>query len=310
MKKTKFLPIIFLAIVLIALLSWYLSHHIVAVLSPAGEVARRERDLIFICLGLAVFVVVPVFVMAASIAWRYREDNHKIKERKYSPDWDHSKLYESLWWGIPICIIGILSVITWESSHALDPYKPLSSTVPAMQVDVVALDWKWLFIYPQQHIASVNQLEIPVNVPIDFYITSDTVMNSFWVPQLGGQIYAMPGMATQLHLIANKTGGFYGSSANISGDGFASMHFMTYSVSQANFNKWANNAAKSPKQLTGAAYSQLAKPSQNNPVAYYSYVPSDMYDTIVTKYMTPSSTSGSSTNTSYGTSNTSGLYVQ
>ncbi|HEV2412526.1 MAG TPA: ubiquinol oxidase subunit II [Candidatus Saccharimonadales bacterium] len=286
-KGLKLLLITALIVVVVSALAWYLDHHTVAVLQPAGEVARRERELMIIAILLSVIVVVPVYIMAISFAWRYREDNRKIKTRKYQPDWDRSRVYETLWWGIPIIIIGALSVITWESSHALDPFKPLSSSVPAIPVDVVALDWKWLFIYPKQHIASVNLLEIPSNVPIDFDVTSDTVMNSFWIPRLGGQIYAMPGMSTQLHLIANETGSYYGSSANISGVGFAGMNFTTKSVSWSDFNAWVKRAQASSKVLTSEAYSKLAEPSQNNKATYYSDVPNNLYDDTVMKYMSP-----------------------
>jgi cytochrome o ubiquinol oxidase subunit 2 len=184
-------------------------------------------------------------------------------------------------------IITILSVVTWISSHELDPYRAIDAKHPAITVQVVALDWKWLFIYPQQRVASVNMFEMPLNTPVSFEITSDTVMNSFWVPNLGGQIYAMPGMSTQLHLIANRTGNFPGSSANISGQGFAGMTFTAKAVTQANFNSWMKTLQKSPKHLTQTAYNQLAMPSENSPVSYYSSAQNDLYDMMVMKYMTP-----------------------
>ncbi len=290
-KKQRFVAAAFFLLVALAIITWYLSRTNIPVLEPAGQVGFKERQLLFIGLLLSAIVVIPVFAMAIGIAYKYRESNHKAK--KYSPDWDHSRLFEGLWWGVPAAIILVLSIITWQSSHALDPYRALSSTTEPLTIQVVALDWKWLFIYPAQHIASVNLVEFPKNTPLNFLITSDTVMNSFWVPQLGGQIYAMPGMSTQLHLIADKTGSFYGSSANISGRGFASMTFTAKSVAGANFSSWVRDAGYSTAQLTMSAYKKLAAPSESNPVTYYSNAPSGLYDQLIMSYMTPASGGGS-----------------
>lgn len=278
-------------------------------LEPRGPVAEKERNLILFAAGLSLFVVIPVFSMAIFIAWKYRESNEKAI---YQPEYDHSRIAETLWWVIPGVLITILSVVAWNSSHTLDPYRPLASKVKPLNVQVVALDWKWLFIYPQQGIASVNRLEIPVNTPINFEITSDAPMNSFWIPQLGGQIYAMPGMSTQLHLAASKMGSYNGYSANISGVGFAGMHFKTDAVSNAQFDDWVYQNAWAPSHLTLAAYTRLSKPSLNNPVSYYSVVNRNLYDTIVEKYMAPASStknSGSATNnnTSESTDSMSGM---
>jgi cytochrome o ubiquinol oxidase subunit 2 len=169
----------------------------------------------------------------------------------------------------------------------LDPFKPIDLNQETMNIQVVALDWKWLFIYPNQQIASVNLAEIPVGQPVDFYITSDTVMNSFWIPQLGGQIYAMPGMSTQMHLEADRVGDFNGWSANISGEGFASMTFMAKSVSAGSFANWIQTARKSSSKLTMAAYEQLAEPSFGSPVKYYSLVQGGLYNDVIMNYMTP-----------------------
>ncbi|HVV26011.1 MAG TPA: ubiquinol oxidase subunit II [Candidatus Saccharimonadales bacterium] len=272
-------------VAIIAALAVYLHHHTVDVLQPAGQVGYKERQLMIFAVLLSVIVVVPVFSLTIFIAWKYREGNSRPK--KYSPDWDHSRLFESIWWGIPIAIIAILSVVTWRSSHALDPYRALVSTKRPLTVQVVALDWKWLFIYPEQHVASVNLAEIPVGTPVDFQITSDTVMNSFWVPQLGGQIYAMPGMITQLNLVADKAGTYAGSSANISGSGFAGMSFHVAAGSPNNFDDWVARAQRTKRPLNSAAYNQLAKPSKYVPVSYYSSVQSNLFNYIAVKYMTP-----------------------
>jgi cytochrome o ubiquinol oxidase subunit 2 len=315
-KKSRFATALLPIIAVLVLLSWYLRRHTVAVLSPAGEIAQKERNLIVVALLLSAIVVLPVFAMTIAIVLKYRESNHEKKYVQYTPDWDHNRWLESLWWGIPCVIILVLSVITWNSSHALDPYKPLVSNRQPLTVQVICMDWKWLFIYPQQHIASVNLVEMPVDTPVNFQITSDAVMNSFWIPQLGGQIYAMPGMVTQLHLMADRTGSFFGSPANIAGAGFARMDFSARSVSQADFNSWQQSAEASPNVLTMAAYHRLKKPSENNPVTYYSLAQNSLYNDVVMNYMMPAengSMSGSGAaepSDSNSISNMRGMYTQ
>jgi len=272
---------------LLAAAVWYFHTHTVPVLEPSGTISHKERNLIIVGLLLAVLVVVPVYAMTIVISLKYRESNPK-HQAKYSPDWDHDRRLEFTWWAIPGMIILVLSVITWNSSHALDPFKPLASDEPPLNIQVVSLDWKWLFIYPSQGIASVNYLRVPVGVPLNFEVTSDSVMNSFWIPALGSQIYAMPGMDTQVHLMASKSGTFYGSSANISGAGFAGMHFKTDAVGQSQFNSWVNKSRHSQRQLSQPAYDNLASPSLNNPIALYSNVKTGLYDDIILKYMPPS----------------------
>jgi len=186
-------------------------------------------------------------------------------------------------------IILILAVLTWNSSHDLDPFKPIVSDKPPITIQVVALQWKWLFIYPQQNIASVNIIQFPNQTPINFEVTADAPMNSFWIPQLGGQIYAMPGMSTQLHLMADTEGTYRGSSANISGKGFAGMNFSAKSTSQADFDQWVALVHQTRNNLSLAKYNNLAKPSQNNPLSYYSSSQSGLYDRVVMKYMMPAS---------------------
>lgn len=281
-RRTRIVIIILAVLAVISLLIGYLHGHNIAVLEPAGLIADKERNLIIIGVVLSAIVVIPVYIMTASIAWKYRESNPKAT---YQPDWDHSRLYETIWWGIPMIIITILSVVAWQSAHDLDPFKPINSKVPPLNVQVLSLDWKWLFIYPQQNIASVNLLGIPENTPINFNLSSDTVMNSFWIPNLGGQIYTMPGMSTQLHLIANKIGSYYGSSANISGTGFAGMAFRAKAMSSTDFASWVHFVQSSPNTLSMTAYHKLAKPSVDNPVSYYSSVANDLYNTTVVKYM-------------------------
>lgn len=288
-KKIKIiLPVLFVVGVVLATY-WFLKDKNIAMLEPAGEVGRKERGLLIFALGLSAIVVIPVFALTIFIAWKYRESNHvsSKKQVKYEPDWDNSKLYESIWWGIPIVIILVLSVVTWQSAHDLDPYKQLSHKTKPIPVEVVAMDWKWLFIYPEQGIASVNLVQFPVNTPVEFSITSDTIMNSFWVPQLGGQIYAMPGMVTKLHLIADKAGSYYGSPANIAGRGFSRMTFTAKASSESDFNAWVSAARRSLLQLNQTSYDNLAEPSMSVPVTYYSNVDAKLYDNLVMKYMMP-----------------------
>jgi cytochrome o ubiquinol oxidase subunit 2 len=227
-------------------------------------------------------VVIPVFVLTVYIVLKYHEGN---KTARYSPEWDHSRLLESMWWGLPLIIITILAVITWNSSHQLDPSRPIVSDKKPLTVQVVALQWKWLFIYPEQKIASVNYLQMPVDTPVNFQITSDAPMNSFWIPKLGGQIYAMSGMSTQLHLMASKQGVFNGSSANISGRGFAGMSFKAQAVTEQEFDSWAGIVQRSHQSLSFDEYAKLARPSENNQVALYSEPAVNLYDTVLMQYM-------------------------
>jgi len=272
-----------LGLVVIVAVGSYLHGHHVAVFTPQGPVATKERNLIYCALALAVMVVVPVFVMLFWFSWRYREGNPKGKA-KYRPEWDHSNKAEAVWWLVPLALITVLSVVAWNSSHALDPFKPLASTTKPLTVQVIALDWKWLFIYPEQNIASVNYFQMPTDTPVNFEITADAPMNSFWIPQLGGQIYAMPGMSTHLSLMADHPGDYRGSSANLSGEGFAGMDFTVHAGSQADFLAWVKTVKQSPSVLTQQTYAALAEPSRNNPVSYYSSEQVYLYDTVVEKY--------------------------
>jgi cytochrome o ubiquinol oxidase subunit 2 len=198
---------------------------------------------------------------------------------------DGSRIAETIWWVVPSILILIISILNWNSSHQLDPYRPLASKTPQMTVQVVALDWKWLFIYPEQNIATVNFVQFPKDTPVNFEVTADAPMNSFWIPQLGGQIYAMPGMATDLHLMASQEGTFNGSSANISGSGFASMAFKARSSSSADFDNWVQSVKRSGDKLGLEEYSQLARPSQYNPITYYSSAQPDLYGRVIMKYV-------------------------
>lgn len=275
------LILIFVA-VLVTLATFYFHHHPVAVLDPKGPIALKERNLFLTALGLMLIVVIPVFILTFITVYKYRDGHHG----KYKPDFDHSIILESTWWLIPSILITILAIITWQATQQLNPYKPIASKVPALDIEVVALDWKWLFIYPNQNIASVNYLVIPVNRPVTFYITADNApMNSFWIPQLSGQIFAMAGMTTQLNLMATSEGNFYGSSANISGTGFASMHFDTHATSKADFNSWVNQARQSQQTLSKSVYNRLIQPTVGYPITYYKNPVPHLFALIIDKYM-------------------------
>lgn len=255
------------------------------VLSPAGTIAQQQRELIIVATLMMLVVVIPVFLMTWVIATKYRES----KNAEYKPTWDGSRFAETLWWGIPLVLIAVLSVIIVKSSHELDPYKPLASDKQPIEVQVIALQWKWLFIYPEQRIASVNYLQIPEDTPINFKITSDAPMNSFWIPKLGGQVYAMAGMTTKLHLQADEPGEYQGSSANISGEGFADMNFTTRASSRADFDAWVLGRKSVGDILDVAAYDALAAPTTKGVTRQYVLLDTSLFNTVQAKYMPPAS---------------------
>jgi len=249
-----------------------------AVLDPKGPVGEQERTIILIATALMLLVVVPVIAMILIFAWRYRASNEKAE---YAPNWSHSTKIEMVVWGIPVAIVLILGTICWRTSHALDPFKPLASTVKPVRIDAVAMDWKWLFIYPQQGVATVNEVAMPVGVPVVFHITSATVMNSFFIPRLGSQIYAMANMQTAVNLLASQPGTYRGLSANFSGDGFSNMTFRALALTQGDFDRWLAKVKASPQALGAAEYVTLEKPSEKVPVEYFSGVLPRLFPRIV-----------------------------
>jgi len=227
----------------------------------------------------------PVYFMIFFFAFKYRSDK---KNPSYSPDMD-SKWGSALVWAIPGTIIIVLSVINWKTTHALDPGNQIASPNPPLTIQVVALQWKFLFIYPKQNIATVNFIEFPVNTPLNFQLTADGPMSSFWIPQLGSQIYAMSAMQTQLNLMASKVGDFRGMDTEINGAGFSGMKFIARSATDSDFNTWLNSIKQSGNELTLDSYNNLAQPSSNNPVASYSSVEEGLYNNVMMKYMMPQS---------------------
>lgn len=258
----------------------------VAIFNPQGVVAAQQKDLILFTLALSLIVIVPVFLMLGIFAWRYRETNDN--NSKYTPEVEGNVVMEAVWWGIPIAIIGVLSIVTWISTHQLDPYKPLDSDVKPLKVQVVALQWKWLFIYPEQYVATINELVIPAGTPVNFEVSADAPMSAFWIPSLGTQIYAMNGMSTKLSLMADNPGKYYGTNTNINGEGYADMNFEVVALeSRRNFDLWAKALVALPSHATmdWAEYENIAKPSKDNQVVYYHLHDEELYNKVINKYM-------------------------
>ncbi|NEX59973.1 ubiquinol oxidase subunit II [Noviherbaspirillum galbum] len=260
------------------------------VMNPSGVIAAQQATLIRVSTALMLLIIVPVILLTLFFAWRYRQSNTSAP---YTPDWDHSTVLELVIWGAPLLIIIALGLITWTSTHLLDPYRPLQKVnaqgqnVPVaakpLDVQVVALDWKWLFIYPEQGIATVNELVTPVDVPVRFSLTASTVMNSFYIPALAGQIYAMPGMSTSLHAVLDKPGQYEGFSANYSGAGFSNMRFRFRGVPQEEFNAWVGQVKKDGNALQKTDYLALEKPSERDQVRHYASVAPGLYDAVVNR---------------------------
>jgi len=262
-------------------------------LNPSGDVAVQQGHLLVVSTVLMLLIIVPVIVLTLVFAWRYRQSN---SEAVYAPDWDHSIQLELVIWAAPLLIIIALGAVTWISTHTLDPYRPLSRVdtergIPAegqpLTVEAVALDWKWLFVYPDQGIAVVNELAAPVDVPLHFRISAESVMNSFFIPALAGQIYAMPGMETQLYAVINHSGQYEGFSANYSGAGFSGMHFRFHGMSSGDFDRWVQTAKESGNELNRQTYRVLRQPSDREPVHRYAVVATDLYDAILNRCVDP-----------------------
>jgi cytochrome o ubiquinol oxidase subunit 2 len=259
------------------------------VLNPSGDVATQQGRLVVASTLLMLLIIVPVIALTLFFAWRYRESN---KTATYKPDWDHSTQLELVIWAAPLLIIIALGALTWISTHTLDPYRSLTriddtravpQNVKPLVIDAVALDWKWLFIYPEQGIATVNELAAPVDRPIEFRITASSVMNAFYVPALAGMIYAMPGMETKLHAVINQPGTYEGMSANYSGAGFSGMHFKFHGMNTADFDSWVKTNRDGGQTLSREAYLQLEHPSENEAVHRYAAVASGLYDAILNR---------------------------
>jgi cytochrome o ubiquinol oxidase subunit II len=248
------------------------------VLNPKGPIATAERQILFNSLAIMLAIVIPTILATLSVAYWSRASNTRAR---YLPTFNYSGRLEVLVWAIPAMTVILVGGVAWVGSHDLDPRMPIVSTARAVRVQVVSLDWKWLFIYPENGMASVNQLTIPVGTPVSFELTSSSVMNSFFVPQLGSQIYTMAGMATRLHLQADHAGTYRGLSAQFSGDGFSEMRFVVDAVPPEDFARWVANARSAGPELDALTYAALATPSQAVAPFTYRDVAPDLFKTIL-----------------------------
>lgn len=253
------------------------------IFNPQGLIAIQERNLLVTAIILGLSIVVPTVLALYFIVWKYRAGNIKAK---YSPE-TSSTFLKIVWWAIPSAAMFVLAILAWNGAHKLDPYKPIDSKIPPITINVVALRWKWLFIYPKENIATVNFIQFPVNTPVDFELTSDASMNSFWIPSLAGQIYAMSAMQTKLHVLVDKQGDYQGGAAEINGEGLSEMKFIARASSRNDYDKWIESIKVSAKPLDSKEYDKLYKPSTGNPPAFYSPVDKTLYNQIISKFMSP-----------------------
>ncbi|HEX6603261.1 MAG TPA: ubiquinol oxidase subunit II [Sphingomicrobium sp.] len=248
------------------------------VFDPIGPVGSAEKTILINSTAIMLAIIIPTMIATVAFAFWFRRGNSKAT---YRPDWEYSGAIELVVWGIPILTVMLLAGIAWIGSHKLEPSRPLESNKPALTVQVVSLDWKWLFIYPDQGIATVNQLVVPAGTPVNYSLTSATVWNVFWVPQMGTMIYTMPRMTTRLNLQADRQGVFDGLSGHFSGDGFSGMQFKTHVLPPQQFAAWAQGARGSGQALDGRAYAELSKPSSYVKPAVYGAVAPGLFDAIV-----------------------------
>jgi cytochrome o ubiquinol oxidase subunit 2 len=252
------------------------------VLNPKGPIGQEETTLIYMSIGAMLIVIVPVFVMTYLFVKRYRDSNN---DADYQPDWVHSTKVELLIWLVPLMIVAFLSYLVWVKTYELDPYKPIASEHKPLNIEVISMDWNWLFIYPDYNIAMVNELVIPEKVPLSFRLTSATVMTSFFIPQLGSQMYAMAGMQTKLHLLADETGTYEGHNIEFSGEGYDTMHFEVIAKTMQDFEEWMNEVKAKNNQLDLAAYKQLSQPSTNYPITIFSPVEPGLFNHVMQSFM-------------------------
>ena len=257
-------------------------HDYIAFLFPEGIIGIEQRNLFLITQAIMLLVIIPVYILTYVFSWRYRASNH---EAEYDPDLVDNTTAEFIWWGVPLVLTTAICILTWYKTHELDPYRPIVSDKKEITIQAVALQYKWLFIYPEENIASLNFLQFPIDTPLKFEVTADAPMNSLWIPKLGGQIYAMPNSRTILYLMSDGIGDFRGSSANISGEGFADMNFIARSSNEEDYKKWVEEVKKSDQKLDFAAYNELAKPSIREPEFFQANA--GLFNEILNKYMHP-----------------------
>jgi len=254
------------------------------ILAPVGPVGSAEKTLLLNSLAIMLAIVIPTILVTVTFAWWYRESNPRAR---YRPTWAYSGRLELIIWSIPALAIFFLGGVAWISSHELDPARPLPGKTPPVEIDVVALDWKWLFIYPDAGVASVNRLVVPVNVPLNLHITSASVLNVFFVPRLGSEIYAMNGMLSRLNLQADQTGVYPGLAAHFNGDGFSDMGFEVRSVAQKEFADWAAHTRNQGAALDDTSYRQLLQQTQHVQPYTYGAVEAGLFTAILSQQLPP-----------------------
>lgn len=264
----------------------YVLHgHNLVLFNPQGRIAKAQHSLMLYVAGVLLTIAIPTLTLLYFTAWKYRESN---KKATYLPSANHGTLFNFSLWAIPAGVMVMLAVVMWPAAHKLQPRNALISDVKPLTIQVISLRWKWLFIYPEQNIATVNYVQIPVNTPIQFELTADeTPMSSFWIPSLGGQLYSMTGHVNQLNLMADSVGSYTGSSAELNGAGFAEMKFTAQASNASDFHYWIQEVKRTPAVLDTATYANLVKPSQNNSMSFYSAYENGLYDTVLSKYIGP-----------------------
>lgn len=278
--------LIVLGLVFLMLLIKALLHgNNVALFNPQGMIAHEQMGLMVTTVGIMLVIAIPALFILYFTAWKYRESNTRAK---HSPNASHGRLLDLGMWLVPSIFAVVLALIMWPATHKLEPHKPIAADAKPLTIQVVSMRWKWLFIYPEQKIATVNYVQIPVDTPVEFQLTADDApMSSFWIPNLGGMLYTMTGHVNQLHLIADTPGDYHGSSAEINGAGFAGMKFVARVSSAEDFDRWVESVEMRPDVLDAAGYESLLKPSEYDSAAYYSAVEDGLYDTVLMKYTRP-----------------------
>ncbi|MBF0298651.1 MAG: COX aromatic rich motif-containing protein [Oligoflexia bacterium] len=289
MKRIKSIigPLTIILAILLSVLAIFfvLKNDNTLLIHPKGPIAREEFHLMITNILHMLIIIGPTYILLFMVVWKYRAKNLKA-ETEYDPEKSIGIFGQLIFWTVPSIIVASMAIITWNATHELDPYRPLKSDITPIRIQVVALNWKWLFIYPQQGIATVNFVQFPQSTPVHFSLAADGApMNSFWIPQLAGQINSMAGMVTPLYVMADGPGVYAGRVAEINGPGYSDMTFVAKSTSKSDFDSWVTSVKQSPHQLTDRTYNELFTPSENNPVTLYSYVEKDLFNKIVLKYM-------------------------
>lgn len=281
-KKWPVRPVLWILFGVGLLIAALLQGMDVTLLNPKGLIAGEQHKLMIIIVGIMLLIAVPTLTLLYFFAWKYRESNATAT---YDSNTRHGKSFVFTLWAIPTVVMLVLASVMWPATHRLEPRKAIATDAKPITIQVIAMRWKWLFIYPEQGIATVNFVQIPTNTPVQFVLTADEApMSSFWIPHLGGQLYAMTGHVNPLNLMAEEPGDYTGSSAEINGAGFAGMKFTARASSREGFDLWVRYVHLSSGALSAAEYDSLLKPSENNQVAYYSSTDSDLYDKVLIKY--------------------------